>query len=49
MTQAAVNTKAGLQELQEAQTHQKKGQKCLVIILVITLIIVGITLAAIFA
>ena len=48
ITSAAVNTKAGLGELQEAQTHQKKGQKCLIIILAITIIIIAIVLAAIF-
>ncbi|CDW91699.1 syntaxin-12 [Stylonychia lemnae] len=48
ITSAQTNTKAGLGELQEAQTHQKKGQKCLIIILAITIVIIAIVLAAIF-
>ena len=49
MTNAAENTKGALVELHQAQTHQKKGAKCLIIILVIAIVIVGIVLAAIFA
>lgn len=49
MNVAADNTKAGLGELQEAQTHQKKGQKCLIIILAIAILIIAIVLTAIFA
>ncbi len=41
MTVAADNTKAGLVELKEAEVHQKKGQKCLITILVVVLLILA--------
>ena len=49
MTTAASNTKEATHELVQAEQHQKKGQKCLIIILLIALVVVGIVIASIFA
>ena len=47
ITNAAENTKAGLGELKEAEVHQKKGQKCLIIILLVVLAILAVVVGLI--
>ncbi len=48
VTVARDNAKGGLKELTEAEQHQKKGGRCLYIILAIIIVVVAIILGIVF-